>query len=859
SNSFSLKSGTAASMYATGYLACMYLGYLASGSTSVTAADISKGLGRILCDLVGGKSLDTVINERTGGKYSSISDIEGKFGNQDSSSFIYALTQAAGSSGNGGLAAGSLTAGDLLPDSPASISLFELDITNDIIKNIYPSGVNVLSGGGKSSQGDAPVSNYASTIGEGSEAAANTGTTIDLSNISSAAGVYYDSSQKILMITGSGDYTLKGASSAGVRVMVTNGVNANITLDNAKINTSAGSGISLEGNARVTLNLIGNNSVISSTQRMAGIRVTTGAALNINGNGTLEVENNDSSTANGAGIGGAFGESGGNIVIDGGNITVKGTAAGAGIGGGLFGSGGDITINGGNISVVYAQAGSTVCSGAGIGGGFWGDGGKITITGGTVNSTSSRSGAGIGGGNHSSGGTIEVTGGTINAGGATGIGGGDGGTAGDIKITGGTVTAKGSNGGAGIGSGSGNNGGSIIIDGSGVIIKATGSGSSANIGGGANSPVSSGTVAKNSGIVFEGANGTVYGNTTVGTPLDCEGKPLTVLGGSTLTVSNGGKIINQGIITNSGCIENHGVIGTVTGTGITHNYVTGITRQIKEPDTAVVGESLASSIAGLSPSRITVSYNGTTRTLAGVWSVTDLDGHPVTDLAGTIVREGDSYIYSVSFTSEDNIYFDPLNMSFYEMQGNGAEKSKYGMVTDKYVSASGPQGGGSTLTYSFVVNSAAKGEPPPEEPPKNPPEPTKPDVTSGMTIQLGANANQTMIIAIDNVSSQALEIAGLSVLTREEAENAIDVSFKAIGKVSQIRGKLGAYQNRLEHSIDIINNTEENLESAESRIRDFDIAKGMLEYAKYQMLIQIGQAMLAQANQSPKSVLALLS
>lgn len=96
-----------------------------------------------------------------------------------------------------------------------------------------------------------------------------------------------------------------------------------------------------------------------------------------------------------------------------------------------------------------------------------------------------------------------------------------------------------------------------------------------------------------------------------------------------------------GTFTNSGYIENHGVIGNVTCTGITHHYVTSIAKNIKEPTTATIGKSLDDSIASFSPSSITVAYNGTARTLTGTWSVTDLNGNPTTDLAGTIVGKND--------------------------------------------------------------------------------------------------------------------------------------------------------------------------------------------------------------------------
>lgn len=895
----SLTSGTTASKYGTGYLACMYLGYLASGSSNVTAKDISNGLGEILSDLISGKSLETVISERTGGKYSSISDFESKFGDSDSSSFIYKLTQIVGGTGNGGLASGNLTDSDLLPNTPITTPLFALDTQNDTVKNIYPSGVNVLSGGGETTAGTVPVGDYGSTIiGGNTGPIINPGSTIDLSNISPISGVSYDSTRNVLTITNSGDYTLTGLNS-NVRVVVSDGVKANITLNNASINTSSGAGISLEGSANVTLNLVGNNSVISSEHGAAGIRVTTGATLTIQGNGALDAESTfDGPMTNaGSGIGGGDGEDGGNIIINGGNINVKSKLNGAGIGGGNNGAGGNITINGGNITVDSGDDGEALGWGggaAGIGGGCGKDGGTITITGGIVNAISRHQAAGIGGGDSGNGGTITITGGTIaaesnsNAAGigggingsggtmtitggtitgkggidAAGIGGGCFGSGGNITITGGTITAEGgsgigNNGGSGIGGGLWKDGGTINIGGTGVIVKATGAGASANIGGGASvggTVVSGGTVTKTTGIIFEGNSGGVYGDVTLNGPLNCDGKTLTVNGGSTLTVLNGGTITNHGTFTNNGSIENHGVIGSVTGPGITHHYATGITKNIKEPTSATIGKSLASSISLFSPSTITVAYNGTARTLTGTWSVTDMAGNPITDL-GTVVKDKDRYIYTVTFASEDGIYFDPSNMSQYAMEGYNADASKYQMVSDEYISKSGPGGGGSNLTYSYVVDSS------PTEVLPDPvvPQPSQTGKAGGIQIQIGANANEAMFITIDSIKSEDLGIGSLSVLTQEDAGKSIDACYKAINTVSQIRDNLGAYQNRLEHTISGVSNIEENLQEAESRIRDMDIAKGIMEYSKSQISIQVEQAMLAQANQTTGGVLSLLS
>ncbi|MCI3007298.1 hypothetical protein FBD77_03970 [Clostridium butyricum] len=108
------------------------------------------------------------------------------------------------------------------------------------------------------------------------------------------------------------------------------------------------------------------------------------------------------------------------------------------------------------------------------------------------------------------------------------------------------------------------------------------------------------------------------------------------------------------------------------------------------------------------------------------------------------------------------------------------------------------------------------------------------------------------------MSSSALGIAGVDVSKQAGAEKAIDSLDTAITKVSTQRSKLGAIQNRLEHTINNLGTASENLTSAESRIRDTDMASEMSEYSKNNILQQAAQAMLAQAKSAPEQVLQLL-
>ena len=125
-------------------------------------------------------------------------------------------------------------------------------------------------------------------------------------------------------------------------------------------------------------------------------------------------------------------------------------------------------------------------------------------------------------------------------------------------------------------------------------------------------------------------------------------------------------------------------------------------------------------------------------------------------------------------------------------------------------------------------------------------------------IQSGAEVGDGMFITIDVMDADTLGMTGLDVTTKEGAGKAIDAADKATKIVSEIRSNIGAQQNRLEHTYKNVTNTAENTQAAESRIRDTDMAKEMVELAKQNILEQVGQSMMAQANQSNQGVLSLL-
>ncbi len=124
--------------------------------------------------------------------------------------------------------------------------------------------------------------------------------------------------------------------------------------------------------------------------------------------------------------------------------------------------------------------------------------------------------------------------------------------------------------------------------------------------------------------------------------------------------------------------------------------------------------------------------------------------------------------------------------------------------------------------------------------------------------QIGANEGEDMSINIGNMSAESLGVHNLIVTDRASAARSITVIDGAINKVSLQRAKLGAYQNRLEHTINNLTTASTNMKSSESRIRDADMAKEMMNFTKLNILSQAGNSMLAQANQLPSSVLSLL-
>ncbi len=132
------------------------------------------------------------------------------------------------------------------------------------------------------------------------------------------------------------------------------------------------------------------------------------------------------------------------------------------------------------------------------------------------------------------------------------------------------------------------------------------------------------------------------------------------------------------------------------------------------------------------------------------------------------------------------------------------------------------------------------------------------NLAGSITFQVGANTGQVITVSIDTATTGALTLNGIALSSVASASAAIASLDTAINKVSEIRSKLGAVQNRLESTIANLSVTVENLMSADSRIRDVDVALEQVNFTKLSILQQAGIAVLAQANVAPQAVLQLL-
>jgi len=195
-------------------------------------------------------------------------------------------------------------------------------------------------------------------------------------------------------------------------------------------------------------------------------------------------------------------------------------------------------------------------------------------------------------------------------------------------------------------------------------------------------------------------------------------------------------------------------------------------------------------------------------------------------MAGTVINEGNA---DKNFSGSVTMTAGGKSMQFSANTGNALDARYYDLKTTD------------SFTFIFSKYDAASSA-----------------LNDSLMSQIGANSGQTTFLSINDMRSKALGVADVDIATKWGAATAIETVNNALQKVSHQRSSLGALQNRLEHTIKNLDTAAENLQAAESRIRDVDMAKEVMEFTKNNILQQASQAMLAQANQQPQSVLQLL-
>ena len=210
-----------------------------------------------------------------------------------------------------------------------------------------------------------------------------------------------------------------------------------------------------------------------------------------------------------------------------------------------------------------------------------------------------------------------------------------------------------------------------------------------------------------------------------------------------------------------------------------------------------------------------------------------------------IASKGTDYAYVTKLYDKDGKEVSAQNIQ-------DAKNADGSTATNYYTSSSGAAGAAANPVTSMAITAAAAKTNFIEGAPVN--------GAISFSLHVGADSAEDNKIAvkIESMSATGIGVKGLKVDTEDDATAAIDRIAEAVQKVSSQRSTLGAAQNRLEHTIANLDNVVENTTSAESRIRDTDMAQEMVNYSKNNILAQAGQSMLAQANQSNQGVLSLL-
>ncbi|MBR1602845.1 MAG: hypothetical protein IJ667_05340, partial [Synergistaceae bacterium] len=659
------------------------------------------------------------------------------------------------------------------------------------------------------------------------------------------AGEGWNFTDGVLNITGNGIYNVlsKDDEVTTNRIVVKSGADATVFLSGVNIDLSAETDAAkacafyVEPGAKADIYLQDENTLISGARR-AGLEVPAGAEMILSSksgdgstDGSLIVKGGgDSGVNGGAGIGGSgtggANATGGIITINGGTIEASGANYGSGIGGGhsgngsagAAGGGGTITINGGHI---IAKGGGVDGPGGGCGigngthGGTRSDVTDITITGGYVEAYAGAAvtgNAGIGSACHSEG-TVNIT---IKAG----------------LIASGQVTAR--------------HGGS----------------SSEDIG-----------------------SGPVTANLTVNKNLDADietpaARPTPALAKTWLEVPATLEDISQ-FYTSEGkfMFEQPQTItinqGDGKSTNVTlyrHEKIKDIAKKINDAIANGLGQAayvddsskfctVSDGTAGTSEAILNkeprVTQNGKTfyATYANILVRTAVAGSAgelsfsgdealINALGLNTIQEALDSQYNIKVTDAHtgSVIADDIKLTKNKISGGVIHEN----LEVEFDAMAGVNAVWNDNEKKFDLSSGIYNG-------------TLHLAETGIVFQTGANQGDEVNINLGDMSSSALGVDGVNVLTRELAQHSITLIDSAFDKVVTQRAKIGAYIDSMGHTIENLADSISNLTAAESRIRDADIAKETLNFIKMQIAVQSGTSMLAQANQVPQSVLSLIN
>lgn len=657
-------------------------------------------------------------------------------------------------------------------------------------------------------------------------------------NAGETQGAGWNFSNNILTITEDGTYSIVGklddsgkpvSTSNGIRVA--NGVKATIFLRD--LNSS---GLNFTG-ADVDLYLdpgTNNNPiVINGGGHWSGIEVPTGSKLRISS------IKGDYDTA--------------------GTLIVTGNVHGAGIGGSCNGNpdAGEIEIYGGTIIATGGDYAAGIGGGS-AGGGRGGYSGSITVYGGDVTATGKLGGAGIGTGSNplgatytSPGGTINILGGTVNATGGQGYY--------PVPATNPNYPQGNSGRGAGIGGGGSFSSSNMTINIS----------SSASVSSSGFVPVGSGEFADGNTIsttvsVASSSTRQVPDRPLYGDLVYEENKQLTNI--KQFYNSEGVFLVDQPRTLT--ITQGNGSKADVT------IYKTDTIYDVADKINSAISEHLGHGKYTDNPNKFCTISDGTQGTSESIYdseALYDDDGkflgHNVH--ATMLVRSGvPGKLGELSFSGDDEIlgalglntiqessetrYTASLSdahsgkvISSSKLTGNVLFGTPEGVDTE-FDAMAGIKSSWDEASKLYVLTGSGKYSAMIHI--KN----------NGMTFQTGANSGENFSVQLGDMSSSSLGISSVNAATRELASRSLGIIERAITRVSTQRAKIGAYENALEHTMESLTVTSTNLTSAESRIRDADMAQTMMKFVKLQILNQSGTSMLAQANQLPQSVLSLM-